>query len=296
MSQNRDNIEPLIQEIRTLSVAEKAKTGALALLNIIPYAGGAIASVVSEYATHRKAEKVCEVLSDLNAKLESHEADPESHLSKDQIIEVVHETLQTAATASDERKIAALKNGLGYAFLADDSFERKQLLLQTLRNCTSMELAVLAVLYDSGDPYIVYEGGPPSHPSQIGYSAGFVATPYSSSLTPQGDWKPIGNRDNCGQPALLKFLADRVHFNESDVDGALRLLDGKGLARAGANLNRSDCKVLEWTPSSTNGIYMGTITASSAALYNIREVRATPLEASRTDFGRGFLSFCRNSQ
>lgn len=277
MSQNRDNIEPLIQEIRTLSVAEKAKTGALALLNIIPYAGGVVASVVGEYANYRKAEKVCDVLSDLNSK-------------------------------RDERKIEALKNGLGYAFLADDSFERKQLLLQTLRSCTSMEILVLAALYDASDPYIVRKGGPPpSRPFPKSYTPGLGAVPYSDfstsegfassyldTITSQGDWKPIGNSNSCGQPTLLKFLADQVHFEERDVDGALRLLDGKGLASAGANLNRSDCKVLKWTPSSPNGIYR-TITASDAVLYATGEVRATPLEASRTDFGRGFLSFCRHS-
>lgn len=186
MPQDRDDIKPLIEEIRTLSVTEKMKAGAVALLNVIPYAGGAVASVIGEIAAQRKFEKVCDVLSDLNAKLESHQVEPERHLSKDQIIEVVHETLQTAATTSDEQKIAALKNGLGYAFLAHDSFERKQLLLQVLRNCTSLELAVLPAVYDSSDPYIVREGHPPLEPATPQYG---VLTAASSVFSrPQGEW------------------------------------------------------------------------------------------------------------
>jgi len=89
------------------------KTGAVALVSLIPYAGGAIAAVIGKIATRRKFEKVCDVLSDLNSRLEANKVDPEQHLSKDQIIEVVHETLQTAAVTSDKRKLEALKRGLG---------------------------------------------------------------------------------------------------------------------------------------------------------------------------------------
>ncbi len=101
--------------------------------------------------------KVSDVLSDLNARLKEQGTHPEQQLSKDQIIEVVHETLQTVTTTSDIKKIEALKQGLGYAFLSDDSFERKQLLLHVLRGCTSIELAILPALYEGEDPYVVRE-------------------------------------------------------------------------------------------------------------------------------------------
>ena len=290
MPQDRDEIKPLIQEIRTLSVGEKTKAGAVALLNVIPYAGGVVASVIGEIAAQRKFEKVCDVLSDLNWKLESHQVDPERHLSRDQIIEVVHETLHTAATTSDERKISALKNGLGYAFLAQDSFERKQLLLQVLRSCTSLELAVLPAVYDSSDPYIVHEGHSPVDLATPQY--GVLTAPSSIFSRPEGEWRPVRNKRDCGQPALLKVLADEVHFDEGATEGAVRLLDGKGLANAGPNLHRSDCQVLMWTPT-PGGIYglsMSTVSLDTSATTN---VQATPLEASRTQFGRDFLRFCR---
>lgn len=292
MPQDSDDITALIQEIKTLTVVDHAKSGTLALLNVIPFAGGAVASVIGEYSTHRKVEKVCDVLADLNSKLESHQIDPESHLSKDQIIEVVHETLQTAATASDERKIAALKNGLGYIFLVDDSFEHKQLLLQVLRNCTSLELAVLVALYDASDPYIVREGGPTqADPLMPKYA--MLSTISTTSPKSEGEWREMGNRDQCGKPTLLKFLAEQIRFDEGATEGALRLLDGKGLARAGANLQRSDCKVLLWQPA-PGGMYgLGMTTIHSTSITDFGEVRDTPLKASRTDFGHKFLSFCR---
>lgn len=288
MRQEGEDVKPLIEEIRTLTVAEKTKTGAVALVNLIPYAGGAIAAVIGEFATHRKFEKVCDVLSDLNSRLEANKVDPEQHLSKDQIIEVVHETLQTAAVTSDKRKLDALKRGLGYAFVNQDSFERKQLFLQVLRSCTSLELALLPVIYESGDPYIIHEGRPPVEPTVTQYSTLLASTSVFSP--PQGEWRATGNR-NCDQPALLKFLADRISSDEGATEGAARLLDGKGLASSGPNLHRRDCKVLSWTPHS-GGVYgLGAATVT-LSLSSQPEVQASPLEASQTQFGRSFLRFC----
>lgn len=100
MTESAEDIRPLIAAIRTHTKGDKATTGTIALINVIPYAGGAVASIIGEIAVHRRFEKVCDVLSDLNAKLGEQGANPEQHLSKDQIVEVVHETLQTVTTAS----------------------------------------------------------------------------------------------------------------------------------------------------------------------------------------------------
>src|SRR5258705_1889541 len=215
MTNTADEAQELISLIRTRGEAVEDAAGAITLIRLIPYAGGAIAGIISEKANQRRFERVCDVLSDLNARLESQQSDPEQHLSKDQIIEVVHETLQTASTASDEKKIQALKNGLGYAFLSDDSFDRKHLFLQILRGCTSMELLLLPELYGAADPYIVREGSPPTapeipswqHPSTLTLNnLGISTASASERYVPQGDWKAIGNRENCGKEPLLDFL------------------------------------------------------------------------------------------
>jgi hypothetical protein len=285
MGQDSEEVKPLIEEIRVLTLADKAKTGTLALVNLIPYAGGAIASVIGEIASHRKLEKICDVLSDLNSRLEVNKADPKQHLSEDQIIELVHETLQTASITSDKLKLDALKHGLGYAFINEDTFERKQVFLQVLRTCTSLELALLLAIYESNDPYIIHEGQPVAGPMM-------EASDRSSIIEqPQGEWRPTENRD-CDQPTLLKFLSDRISSDEGATEGAARLLDGKGLANCGPNLLRRDCKVLTWAPYSATMYGLNTNT-STVSLTSSLEIQPSPLEASQTHFGQSFLRFCQ---
>jgi hypothetical protein len=298
MLDTANETEALITTIRTRSEGEEDAAQAIHLIRLIPCAGGVIASIITENASRRRTEKVCDVLSDLNAKLEQHGTDPEQHLSKDQIIEVVHETLQTAATASDERKIEALKAGLGYAFLADDTFERKQLFLQTLRGCTSIELMTLPVLYDANDPYLVREGYENTTGSDwisLGRTSltDHLSFADSPGFMPKGNWIPTANREECGQASLLAFLSSQIGVDEGATEGAVRLLDGKGLATAGPSLSRRDCKILQWRVS-VDSYRMPSFTVSATGTVPSLKVKPSPLEASRTKFGEGFLRFCRN--
>ena len=288
MIDNNNDVQQLITTIKEHTTGDMLTTGAVTLLNLIPYAGGAIASVISEYATNRRFDKICDVLSDLNANLESQGTDPEKHLSKDQIIEVVHETLQTVTISSDQKKITYLKNGLGYAFLSDDTFERKQLFLQVLRGCTSIELAVLRALYNSNDPYLVYKDPPVSDQTnfQLGDSSSMIIS--TDQYMPQGYWEPVANKDECGKEALLTFLAKQVGFDQAITESATQLLDSKSLSKSGQNLFRKDCKVLQWKQHSNIAV-----TAQIASFNTDNRVRSTPLEASRTKFGEDFLKFCK---
>ncbi|HUT13277.1 MAG TPA: hypothetical protein VMW24_25165 [Sedimentisphaerales bacterium] len=288
MGKDSKEIKPLIEEIRSLTLSDKVKTGTLALFNLIPYAGGVIASVIGECASHRKREKICDVLSDLNARLEASKVDPRQHLSEDQIIELVHETLQTASVTSDKLKLDALKRGLGYAFTNEDTFECKQVFLQVLRTCTSLELVLLSAIYESTDPYIIREGQPAAEPAMGSYNRSFVST-----IVSQGKWQPKENR-NCDQPPLLKFLADRINSDEGATEGAARLLDGKGLTNCGPNLLRQDCIVLSWVPYSATTIFRSATATGTLTLTSSPEVQPSPLEASQTQFGQSFLRFCQH--
>lgn len=281
-------IQELITTIRRRGEGEEDASRAISLISLIPYAGGVIGSILRENASKRRFEKVCDVLSDLNARLEKDGRDPERHLSKDQIIEVVHETLQTAATSSDEKKIEALKEGLGYAFLAEDSFERKQLFLQILRGCSSIELMILPALYDTADPYIVREGsqGTTTPEGGLGY---FTLRKAEDAV---GDWKAVANKEECGKDSLLTFLSNKISVEEGATEGALRLLDGKGLANAGPNLQRRDCKVLQWQDL-LKSYRMPTLSVSANMTMPSLTVKPTPLESSRTKFGTQFLRFYR---
>ena len=273
------SLVPLIEEIRSRPVEGAAKTGSLALINLVPFAGGAVAAVIHDFATNRSFEKVCDVLAHLNSRLEAADADPEAHLSKDQIIEVVYETLQTATTASDQEKIEALKNGLGYAFLSPDPFERKQIYLQVLRPTTSLELRLLALVYDRADPHLVKLGGQSTGVGDLTTTAGHL-------MATAGSWEPLESKTDCGRGTLLEELAEDVSVRKGDLEGAARLLDGKGLTTLGPNLDRSDCKVLKWQQAGSSFAVV-----PNALLIN--QIHDTPLEASRTDFGKAFLDFCR---
>jgi hypothetical protein len=303
MTDTSNETEALITSIRTRSEGEEDAAQAIHLIRLIPYAGGAIASIISENASRRRTEKVCDVLSDLNARLHKHGGDPEKHLSKDQIVEFVHETLQTVATASDEKKIEALKAGLGYAFLSDDTFDRKQIFLKILRDCTSIELVLLPVLYRANDPYIVREPRPTtpttgllglqnSSPLKLNNYGIPVASASDADIL-HGDWQAIGNRENCGTDPLLDFLSNRIGIDKATTEGAVRLLDSKGLSNAAPNLQRTDCKVFHWVESNASYLAQPSLTSSavySGGLINSFNPKPTPLEDSRRDFGREFLS------
>ncbi len=144
MKQNKT--EQAIDRIKAVSAGDKASSGALSLINIIPFAGGAIASLINDYASHQKIKKLCDVLSDLNGRLERHNADPENHLSNDQVVELVHQTLAHATLTSDDVKIQAFKNGLAYSFIEADRFEAKQIFLDTLRSCGTLELVIMDII------------------------------------------------------------------------------------------------------------------------------------------------------
>jgi hypothetical protein len=77
--------------------------------------------------------------------------------------------------------------------------------------------------------------------------------PVSSNVkpyVPKGDWKAVANKRDCGKDPLLTFLSNKIDVDEGATEGALRLLDGKGLANAAPNLQRSDCQVLQWRGTS----------------------------------------------
>ena len=154
---------------------------------------------------------------------------------------------------------------------------------------------MLPALYDAEDPYVVKEG-PTQPPFQSGLSSISLRalTTESQIHQPHGQWEPIGNKEQCGKESLLAFLSKRIGMDEGATEGAVRLLDGKGLASAGPNLQRSDCKVFHWRES-THGYLTPSVSSSTNATIPLplSMVKLTPLEASRTKFGEDFLRFCR---
>lgn len=153
MTGEHQAIDGLIQRIIHRTRSDAVSSGAEAMLNLIPYAGGAVATIVGEFASQRRNEKICAVLAALNTALSRYSLDAERYLTKDQVIELVYETLHAVSVASDQTKIDALTAALVNAFVSSESFDRKEFFLHLLRETTSIELVMLRVLYDAPDPF-----------------------------------------------------------------------------------------------------------------------------------------------
>jgi len=277
MAEDHQSIDALIERIGQTGAADVATSGAVALLNLVPYAGGAVAAILSEFVSQKRIERICEVLAALNAALRQRGLAADTYLSRDQVVELVYETVEAASFASDQRKVDALKGGLVHAFVSSTSFDRKQLFLQILRETTAFELSVLRVLYECPDPFVVGRGGPertlenasPKHPN-----------------IPIGFWHTEGTEANKGGQSLLKYLATCATQDAEMVEAALRRLDGRGLANAAPNLERSDWKVVSWLAMPKE--HVKKLKAASISHEAGKQVRS-PLEASRTRLGEQFV-------
>jgi hypothetical protein len=277
MTEEHESIDALIARMVRKTGADAASAGAEAMLNLIPYAGGAVASIVGEFASRRRVEKVCEVLSALNEGLRRHGLDADRHLAKDQVIELVYETLQAVSVASDQAKIEALKTALVNAFISPDAFYRKQFFLQLLRETTNVELMMLRALYDAPDPYVVGRGGPERTAAN--------ASPKHPHI-PIGFWHTEGSGENTSGRRLVNYLAEYAKLDVPIAQSALLRLDGRGLATAGPNLDRSDWKIVSWLPMPED--HIKSLKVASIG-HEVRKEFWSPLEASRTKLGEEFL-------
>lgn len=277
MTTEQEAIDALITRVVRRTGGDVASAGAEAMLNLIPYAGGAVASIIGDFASQRRVEKVCEVLSALNDGLRRHGMDADRHLAREQVVELVYETLHAVSVASDQAKIEALKAALVKAFVSPDAFYRKQFFLQLLRETTSVELMMLHALYDAPDPYIVGRGGPertadntsPMHPH-----------------IPIGFWHTEGSGENRAGRSLVNYLAACAKLDVPIAQSALLRLDGRGLSTAGQNLTRSDWKIVSWLPMPEEHIRSLKVATIG---YELGKEIWSPLEASRTKLGEEFL-------
>ncbi len=57
MTKPSGDIEGLITAIKTHTKGDKLTAGAVALVELIPFAGGAVASIIGEVASQRRCEK-----------------------------------------------------------------------------------------------------------------------------------------------------------------------------------------------------------------------------------------------
>lgn len=91
MAEDHQSIDALIERIGQTGAADVATSGAVALLNLVPYAGGAVAAILSEFVSQKRIERICEVLAALNAALRQRGLAADTYLSRDQVVELVYQ-------------------------------------------------------------------------------------------------------------------------------------------------------------------------------------------------------------
>lgn len=271
-----------------------------ALLNVIPYAGGPISSLLGNYATNKKFERVCEALEALHQRIEHQEVKVEEVLSEDEVVEVLNKTLGEIAVTSDSEKINFLKHGLAASFTSKEiSFGRKQFFLNLLRSLGSLELSLVHALYIGVDPYTQTESETPMAPLDTGTGLAVMPSAQSFALATAGavsrtfkEW-----RDDGQKPALSSFLASRLGEPEEIVVGIATSLDRSGLTLAGPVLARKHYKVFverhDLNPSLVvmSGSSSAFLADGQWALGATNRPTATPVEMARTELGRSFVRF-----
>lgn len=132
--ENTGNVEKLIGEIRQLAVPDISRTGTIALINLVPYAGGSIATVMAEFQSKTKVEKICDALALLDRKVKESGTKVEDILDQEQVVKLIHETIEKIALSSEEKHITYLKNALVSSFTNESiPYEQKKLYMSIVR-------------------------------------------------------------------------------------------------------------------------------------------------------------------
>jgi hypothetical protein len=93
-------------------------------------------------------------LNELKDDIEKLPHDKQHILSKDEVVETIHNTLEEITKTSSQDKVRYLRNSLTKAFTADDiSYSQKQHYLSTLKELTLGELELMREIYILPDPF-----------------------------------------------------------------------------------------------------------------------------------------------
>jgi hypothetical protein len=279
-----DEFERALAAIKGSRASETAQTATASLLNLIPYAGGTVATALSSYWTSRQIDKICDLMKHLHDSLKAAEVKVEDVLTAEQVNEVLQEGVASIATASDQMKIDYLKTGIARTFTERTmSFDRKHFFLSLLRNMSGLELKVLRAVYEEPDPFVRYEE------LQLPNPATNVLT-YATinPATWEAHWEE-------GETSYLQELSRRFGEEVVIVTGVAESLDQRRLTLLAPSLGGKWRKVLK-PPKNPQHLVMtipsGTV-FQEQGLY-AQSARMTPREASATEFGRAFFAFVRD--
>ena len=280
---NKLETEQAIKKVKQFTKSEKVISSIQGLLSIIPYAGGPLYHVLSEYRGKRNAERIFNTLNELKEAIEELSGEKRNILSEDEVVEIVENTLEEISRTSSEEKLRYLRNSLTKAFTKEDiAYSQKQFYLLTLRSLSLGELELLKEIYMSSNHFV--EIKPLSDKLNIPESLQenvFIPKGYETEYA-----EPPGGE------TLWDVLLKRLkHISEGVLEGLVDSLDAKGLSRIRPNLDKKTVKIVTEIYQPPNHVMLRT---NHIDIVEHEHPKRTPIEASQTQFGRDFIKYIQS--
>lgn len=284
-------VRQAIEKVKESTNSDKVLVSIQGLLSIIPHASGPLSYVLSEYRGRRNAERIFNALIELQEEIEGLSDEKRNILSEDEVVEIVQNTLEEIARTSSEEKVRYLRNVLTKAFTNDEiAYSEKQLYMSTLRDLSNAELELIREIYMSPDPFVQIQTYRKRESSTGIGILSHIEQANTFYLPTQYD---IQYKEPDTGETLREVLQQRLrHLSEGTLEGLINSLDRKGLSNIHPNLEKRTVKIqkeMPYVPSQvtvripqTNMISIGTLEKTPSA---------TPIEASHTPFGDGFIRY-----
>lgn len=276
----------------------KVGTGVEALLGLIPYAGGTLATVLGNYLADKKLEKIADALDSLAKKVDVNDVVINKLLTEGQVCELLEKHLIEVAVSSDENKIKFLKNSLNNSFTRSDlEFQEKEFYLTTLKNLTTAEIMILKKIYLGADPFVATSY--PQKSDNIDSLNGVNLTGIDNNL--HGGVMKLPHQFVVestyyveGNQTLESYFEKEFDKKWHLIKGGCLQLDSKGLTNIQSNLdNKTQKKIKMNYPLGSNGIYIKnpSFYGGGGHLVIPSKLSKTAYEGSKTDFGTSFMEY-----
>lgn len=284
-----------------------------ALLNIIPYAGGSLASILNNHMSEKKWQKILDAIELLEKTVKVNDIVIEKLLTEDQACELIEKHITEIAVSSDETKVEYLKNSLKNSFSSSSfQFEEKELFMNTLKTLTGLEIILLKQIYLTEDPFVEKTYPQDLTPPVYGYqnsfpdsdepliNAGAGTISGMTYVTMSKKYIKDSESYKTGGKSLEQYFKEKFQKEWSLLNGACSILDSKGLTTIKENLDNKvykeiKMKLAEGNPLFINGLMSSTFSPSFLNNGTILPVfgkdAQTPFEASQTDFGKKFIEY-----
>lgn len=291
---DKQEAEQAIQKVKQLTNDQNVLAGVQALLNLIPFAGGTLSSILSEYRSRRTTKRIFDTISELRETIEDLGTEKQNILNPDEVIEIMHNALEEIAKTSSEEKLRYLRNCLTKSFTAAEiAYSQKELYLSMLIGLSLGELDLLKEIYLSSDTFV--QTYPKKEPSSQHFFDPNVVHMNISHWPKQ--YKMEYKEPSTGE-TLQEVLQKRLkHISKGTLEGLIDILDARGLSKIRPNLSKRTIKIMTETNSEINQLITNVSRIDAASIRtSIEKPIATPIEASRTQFGEAFIQYIQSKQ